>query len=121
MKKWQTVQLKDVGIFISGNGFPKNYQGQYQGKYPFYKVSDMNLPGNEKSMKKSINYIDEKERKKIGARIIPSNSIVFAKVGAAVYLERKRKTKYESCIDNNMMAFVPDEEILNINYAYYLF
>lgn len=36
--------LVEVG---SGNGFPNKYQGNEDGEFPFLKVGDMNLPGNE--------------------------------------------------------------------------
>ena len=39
-------KLGDVAEVRSGWGFPNAYQGQTSGKYPFYKVSDMNLRGN---------------------------------------------------------------------------
>jgi type I restriction enzyme S subunit len=34
--------LGDIGIFKGGNGFPIKYQGNISGKYPFFKVSDIN-------------------------------------------------------------------------------
>jgi type I restriction enzyme S subunit len=47
-------------------------------------------------------------------KVILDESIIFAKVGAAVFLERKRLAT-NFLIDNNMMAFTPDPK-LNINF-----
>ena len=45
---WPKVKLGDVAVVGSGSGFPTIYQGDSEGVYPFYKVSDMNIIGNEK-------------------------------------------------------------------------
>jgi type I restriction enzyme S subunit len=61
----------------------------------------MNNEGNETFLKAANNYISEALRKQLGAMAFPANSIVFAKVGAAVFLERKKILAQASCLDNN--------------------
>ncbi|GER73758.1 restriction endonuclease subunit S [Weizmannia acidilactici] len=117
--KWKEVRIKDLGTLKGGSAFPEKYQNVISGKYPFFKVSDMNNEENEKYMLNANNYINEEIRSEIKATIIPKNSIIFAKVGAALLLERKRILKYDSCIDNNMMALIVKENI-DFNYVYYL-
>lgn len=114
-------QLADLGDFRGGSGFPLKYQGDREGDYPFFKVSDMNNSGNEMFMTGSNNYISEQTRKNIGAIIFPKNTIIFAKVGAAIFLERKRILAQASCIDNNVMGFILKNETINLTYLYYLF
>ncbi|MCX2801107.1 restriction endonuclease subunit S [Microbulbifer thermotolerans] len=118
---WEVVYLSECGEFQSGNGFPTKYQGLKEGKYPFFKVSDMNNSGNEKFLINSNNYISDYVRSLISARVIAVNSIIFAKIGAAIFLERKKICSQPSCIDNNMMAFSADENKLHHEYAYLLF
>ena len=101
---WRTVPAGEVGRFRGGSGFPLRFQGQPSGEIPFFKVSDMNLAGNERHMTRANHYISEVVRKQLGATLCPAGSIVFAKVGAAVFLERKRILAQPSCIDNNMAA-----------------
>lgn len=45
-------------------------------------------------------------------------AIVFAKVGAALLLDRKRIINHPFLIDNNLMAFIPYNEIVNIEFIY---
>jgi type I restriction enzyme S subunit len=45
---------------------------------------------------------------------------VFAKVGAAVFLERKKILVQASCIDNNMAAFVPDKNRADFRFLHYV-
>ncbi len=118
--EWEEVRIKTIGILKGGNGFPEEYQGNNNGKYPFYKVSDMNLKENTKYMSKANNYIDETVKNKLNVNIIPKNSIIFAKVGAALLLERKRILKVDSCIDNNMMGLTVDCENNDYLFIYYI-
>ncbi len=41
---WKIVRLGEVAKVRGGTAFPHKYQGKRIGKYPFFKVSDMNLP-----------------------------------------------------------------------------
>jgi type I restriction enzyme S subunit len=64
MKKgWETTQLSAVAAVQSGAGFPDRYQGQSEGEIPFYKVSDMNIVGNEREMVFENNSITEEARR----------------------------------------------------------
>jgi len=118
--EWRTVPAGDVGRFRGGSGFPLRFQGQASGEVPFFKVSDMNLAGNEKRMTRANHYISEVVRKQLGATLFPAGSIVFAKVGAAVFLERKRILAQPSCIDNNMAALVLDPSRADIEFVHQL-
>ena len=103
--EWIEKRLGEIGDFIAGNGFPLSKQGDKSGDYPFFKVSDFNNIGNEDVLCVANNYISESTFNELHCSLIPSGSIVFAKIGAAIALERKRRVCYDSCIDNNMMAF----------------
>ncbi|TYS02326.1 restriction endonuclease subunit S, partial [Escherichia coli] len=87
---WEVVTCGEIGKFRGGSGFPTSVQGQTSGKYPFYKVSDMNNDGNGIFMSDSNNWISSNIRKQLGSTIFPAGSIIFAKVGAAIFLERKK-------------------------------
>ena len=107
---WEEKKLENIGKFKSGIGFPHREQSGIEG-IPFYKVSDMNLQGNESEMKTSNNYVSHEQIKRLKYKPIKEISIIFAKVGAAIFLERKRIAQH-FLIDNNMMAFVPTINLL---------
>jgi restriction endonuclease S subunit len=106
---WYTTRLRELGIFKSGLGFPENEQGGQAGT-PFFKVSDMNLPGNEHTMIAANHYVTDEQIQRLRYKPINSKSLIFAKVGAAIFLERKRKAQH-FLIDNNMMAFTPAQNL----------
>jgi type I restriction enzyme S subunit len=119
--EWEVVSAGEVGRFRGGNGFPLISQGEAAGKYPFFKVSDMNNEGNETFMTVANHCISEKTHKQLGATVFPAGSIVFAKVGAAIFLERKKILGQPSCIDNNMTALVLDSSRADVRYVHTLF
>jgi type I restriction enzyme S subunit len=117
---WEIVTCGEIGKFRGGNGFPTSVQGQTSGKYPFYKVSDMNNNGNGIFMSDSNNWISSEIRKKLGSIIFPAGSIIFAKVGAAIFLERKKILTIPSCIDNNLSAFELNLTRCDIRFIHYI-
>ena len=118
---WKLEKLTDFGVFRSGDGFPLTFQGHQSGDYPFFKVSDINNKGNELLLKRANHRISEDVRRTLGATIFPAGSVVFAKIGAAIFLERKRLLSQESCLDNNMMAFSLTVPNACERFFYYLF
>ena len=101
---WEQRKLGDVGKAQSGIGFPDCEQGGIEG-IPFYKVSDMNNYGNEHEMRNANNYVSMAQCLKNGWTPITDVSVIFAKVGAAIMLNRKRLVRFAFLLDNNTMAF----------------
>jgi len=118
--KWSEVTAGDIGTFKGGSGFPLRFQGSEAGQFPFFKVSDMNTQNNELFMIRANNYVSETQRKQMAALVMPPGAIVFAKVGAAVFLERKRILTVPSCIDNNLAAFILDTSRVDIRFIHYV-
>lgn len=118
---WSRVRLAEVADVASGAGFPTAYQGEKEGDFPFYKVSDMNLPGNEVHMRSHNNAISEEARKKLRAKPFPAGSVIFPKIGAAIATNKKRVLTRPSCADNNVMAVIPREGVLLPEFLLYLF
>lgn len=110
---WRNVPLRDFCSFISGSGFPEHLQGRDNGELPFYKVSDMSSLGNERFLLNANNYVSRELARKRSWKTAPANAVVFAKVGAALLLNRRRLLSTESIIDNNMVAVVANEFTTN--------
>ena len=118
-KGWIKGTLGSVCEIQSGAGFPDKFQGQVGQKFPFYKVSDMNLPGNENFMVSENNSVSDAVRKHLHARIFPKGSVIFPKVGGAIATNKKRRVLKDCCVDNNVMGLIPKPEYIDADYLFY--
>jgi type I restriction enzyme S subunit len=102
---WEQRKLGELGKCQSGVGFPEKEQGGKSG-VPFFKVSDMNNQGNEHEMITANNYVSEDQIARMKWKPVEDvPALFFAKVGAAVMLNRKRLCKKPFLLDNNTMAY----------------
>jgi type I restriction enzyme S subunit len=107
----RVTSLREIATLRGGHGFPDNEQGAKEGEFPFYKVSDMNTPGNADRLHRANHYVGRDALRRNGWRLFPAGSVVFAKVGAALLSNRRRILTVDSIIDNNMMAAIPKEAV----------
>lgn len=115
------VPLGSVATIDSGAGFPVHHQGRTGCEFPFIKVSDMNLPGNERRIQSWNNTVSEDVRRELRAKAFPAGALVFPKIGAAIGTNKKRQLTRPTCVDNNVMAVVPDASRLDSDYLYFAF
>ena len=117
---WEQRELGSLGFCKSGVGFPDAEQGGEIG-IPFYKVSDMNTEGNERILIHSNNYVTDEQVSRNSWKLIEAPAIFFAKVGAAVLLNRKRLVLSDFLLDNNTMAYKIEPNKWDLNFIYSIF
>ena len=115
---WKTTQIKHIGKLKSGAGFPHEYQGFQDNDIQFHKVNALSKANKYDYLINGDNTISTETAHKLSAYIFPKQTIVFAKVGAALLLARIRLLNNISCIDNNMMGFVVLKKF-NVNFMKY--
>ena len=120
-KGWELVETGTVTIVGAGTGFKPDFQGFTDREIPFYKVSDMNLLGNEMFMTEANNYVDSEDLKVLKAKTFPKNTLIFPKVGAALLTNKRRILTKDSCVDNNIMTLTPIENKINPIFLYSLY
>ena len=116
-ENWCWTNWGECGEFIAGSGFKNEYQGFTNYDIPFYKVSSLKTANETGYLCDNTNTVDETVRKKLKAALIPANSLLFAKIGEAIRLNRRAINTVPCCVDNNMMAFVPI--ICQLKYVFY--
>jgi len=120
MGEWQVMTLDNLCNFVSGSAFPKDTQGEQEGDYPFIKVSDMNLPGNERYITCANNWIGDSICQSLHAKVHPIGATIFAKIGVALTYNRRRILRQPTIIDNNMMSAIPRIAMVDGLFFYYL-
>lgn len=104
-ENWCWTYWGNVGGFTAGSGFKNEYQGFTGYQIPFYKVGSLKYSDKNGFLYDNSNTISEEIRAKLKATLIPSQSIIFAKIGEAIRLNRRSINSVPCCIDNNLMAF----------------
>ncbi|MBD9378120.1 restriction endonuclease subunit S [Pseudoxanthomonas sp. PXM04] len=106
-KGWTHGVLGDVCSFTAGSAFKPEHQGSTEGDYPFIKVSDMNLAGNDVFIQSANNYVSKAQQSEMKAKLHPIGATVFAKIGVALISNRRRLLTTPTIIDNNLMSASP--------------
>ena len=99
--------------------FPRALQGRSQGKYPFAKVSDMNLPENGVFIKTANNWVDDDDIAALRAKPFPPETVIFAKIGEGLKQNRLRFLIKPTLIDNNMMGAMPIADKVDSRFFFY--
>ena len=109
--KWVIADLIKVVGVVNGST-PKGIELMDDaGEYPFLRVSDMNLEGNEVYANNCAVSLTTAEVQKLKVKLYPKNTIIFPKRGASIHTNKKRLLARDSAIDLNTMGFVPTNEI----------
>src|SRR5687768_14320661 len=118
---WVSATLGEVAQIQSGAGFPVALQGEDSGDYPLAKVSDISAAvlGANGVLARAANYLSADKAKEIGAKVFPVGSVLFAKIGEAIRLNRRAIAAVPALADNNVMALVPDIDCVIERYLYY--
>ena len=116
---WKVRRLKEVGVLKGGAGFPPDLQDVAGEELPFYKVGDLKASTDGRLMTTPEHTISKEIASKLRAAIIPKDSILYAKIGAALSLNRRRVTFGNCCIDNNMTAYIPQKKFIQTSWAFY--
>ena len=117
----QQRSLADVVDIVSGFGFPKELQGKPKGDLPFFKVGDISIAWNsgQKNLTQAQHYLDQAEASSIRAKAFPKGTVVFAKIGEAIRLNRRAILGQPSIVDNNVMGLIPKEGVVDPTYLFY--
>ena len=121
-KEWEEKKLGEVAIVFQGYGFPEKMQGKGEGKYPFIKVGDISTITNKgrKYINESANYVDDDDIKELKAKPLQKGTVVFAKIGEAIRLNRRVITAKQCMIDNNVAGVKAEQNLLCDDFLYYL-
>ena len=98
---WAWARLESVVQFLSGNTPSKDLFAKHG--IPYFKVAEMNLPGNEKY----LFYTELHIHPSASVKVFPSNTIVFPKNGGAMLTNKKRILVQESVCDLNTGGLFP--------------
>jgi type I restriction enzyme S subunit len=97
-EEWGCHCLGSLVSIQSGNS-PAIYQPKRIGRFPFVKVDDLNLCTGVQDRAREYSDVD------VG--VVPEDSTIFAKRGAAIATNKVRLAGAKIVMDSNMMALIP--------------
>lgn len=109
--QWQKRAIRTIGSTASGSGFPPSLQGETGLELPFYKVKHLGHADKRGLLRAADDSISRDTAAKLGAKVFPAGTLVYAKVGAALMLGRVRTLPVSACLDNNMAGLTPGADV----------
>jgi len=107
---WEVKTLGNLVEIVSGVS-PTLFNLNREGKYPYLKVEDLNNCSKYQML--SREYSDDLKS------LVPANSVIFPKRGAAILNNKVRINKVVVQMDSNLMAIFPKSDKLNPEFLYY--
>ena len=118
---FEKIKLKNLVDLRAGIGFPNKYQGNKNGNIPFYKVGDISREFQKCNfyINNADNYITAEILAEIKGKLFDEGTIIFAKVGEALKLNRRIILTQKAMIDNNIFGIKSNNPRLNNKYLFY--
>ena len=112
---WSWSTVGNLCTVFAGYGFPKHLQGSVTGEIPFFKVGDISeyWRQNLRYLTDANHHLSAQGAQSLNATPLPSNTTVFAKIGAAIGLNRRAMLSKASLVDNNVMGLYPSPSALH--------
>ena len=118
---WQQLTLGTECDILAGFGFPERFQGKSIGDLPFFKVGDISetWKRGDVFLTRANHYVSHAESRELRAKPLPANTTVFAKIGAAIALNRRAILSDASLVDNNVMGLHPASDKLDYKFLFH--
>ena len=120
IKQIEKYCLRDIAIVSQGFTFSRLYQGKKNLKWNYFKVADIGINPNSKYLTNAITTISDITMEEIGALPFPKGSIVFPRVGAALFNNNKKILAQDGVVDDNVLVLtVTDTSKCWYEFLYY--
>lgn len=119
--EWSTYKISDFATINQGFTFSRDFQGNSNDEWNYFKVADIGLNSNSRYLTKALNTISEDTMHQIGCVPFKAGSIVFPRVGAALLNNNKKILAQDSIVDDNVLVLsVTNANICVNEFIYYV-
>ncbi len=120
-ESWCWVTVGQIAQVTSGQTPPGMPSVSAEvGPVIWFRVGDMNKPGNDTYMENGGLRITSEMAKQLGVKLLPVGSIIFPKRGGAIATNKKRRLKFAAACDLNLMAVTPVPAIADYLWLWFL-
>lgn len=119
--EWSACKISDFATISQGFTFSRDFQGNSNGNWNYFKVADIGLETNGKYLTKALNTISDDIMHQIGCVPFKAGSIVFPRVGAALLNNNKKLLAQDSIVDDNVLVLsVTNADVCVNEFIYYV-
>jgi type I restriction enzyme S subunit len=113
---WEVKKLGETTALSSGNSAPQNKELFEDGKYPFFRTSDIGQI-HIGEIANSRDYLNEKGIK--GMRLFPKGTILVPKSGASTFLNHRVILGVDGFVSSHLATVNPNLKILDGKFLFY--
>jgi type I restriction-modification system DNA methylase subunit/restriction endonuclease S subunit len=116
VSKYPLVKLGDIAHVSAGNSAPQDDESFVNGKYPFFRMSDVAKEHLNSNLTNSTDCLNEKGIS--GLRLFKKGTILFPKSGASTYLDHRAIMGVDGYVVSHLATIFANTEIVLIKYLY---
>ncbi|MCL1839786.1 restriction endonuclease subunit S [Candidatus Saccharibacteria bacterium] len=110
------VKLHEIADISSGNPAPQKKELFINGKYPFFRTSDVGAVHLSDNLKTPRDLLNDEGIK--GLRLFPKGTILFPKSGASTFLNHRVIMGIDGYVVSHLATIVPDITKVDTKYLY---
>ena len=118
--KWNFVELLEIADIGSGNSAPQGEEYFKNGKYLFYRTSDVGKVHISTNLSQSNDYVNELAVKEKKLHLFPKDTILFPKSGASTFLNHRVMISKEGYVSSHLATIIPNEKKIYPLFLFYL-
>ncbi|MBS9783901.1 N-6 DNA methylase [Candidatus Gracilibacteria bacterium] len=116
--KWDMVELGEVCEVSSGNSAPQNKDFFDNGKYPFYRTSDVGVVHLSTNLSKVRDYLNDTGIQNL--KQFEKGTILFPKSGASTLLNHRVIMGKDGYVSSHLATITANREKAIVKFVYYL-
>lgn len=114
--KYPLVKLGNIAEVSSGNSAPQDRGLFVNGKYPFFRTSDIGAVHLHKSLKQTTDYLNDKGVEKL--KKYPKGTILMPKSGASTYLNHRVIMGVDGYVVSHLATIIANNEKIITEFLY---
>ncbi|MBI5654393.1 restriction endonuclease subunit S [Candidatus Uhrbacteria bacterium] len=113
---WQRKKLGEVCVVGAGNSAPQKMEFFVDGKYPFFRTSDVGAIHLGEILE-AADHLNDKGIKNL--RLVKKGTILFPKSGASTFLDHRVIMGVDGYVSSHLATIATDERILDSRFLFY--
>ena len=114
--KYPLVKLGNIAEVSSGNSAPQDRGLFVNGKYPFFRTSDIGAVHLHKSLKQTTDYLNDKGVEKL--KKYPKGTILMPKSGVSTYLNHRVIMGVDGYVVSHLATIIANNEKIITEFLY---